>query len=93
MAPCAALEPHSRHKLRLTSESLLSDSWAEIEHQLDSSGSTRNGRDGVGGEGRLTCLQNHETGLPGTGHWWPSACAALEPTKPTFRFCGLNDRS
>ena len=39
----AALEPHSPHKLRGTSESPLSDSWAEIERQLDSSRSTRNG--------------------------------------------------
>ena len=39
----AALEPHSPHKLRGTSESPLSDSWAEIERQLDSSRSTHNG--------------------------------------------------
>ena len=43
-APCiAALEPHSRHKLRCNSEGLLSYSWVEIECQLDSSRSTRNG--------------------------------------------------
>ena len=42
--PCiAALEPHNRHKLRCNSEGLLSYSWVEIECQLDSSRSTRNG--------------------------------------------------
>ena len=39
----AALKPHSRHKLRCASDGPLSDSWAEIERQLASSGSTRNG--------------------------------------------------
>ena len=43
MTVFAALEPHSRHKLRCDSEGQLFDSWAEIERQLDSSRSTRNG--------------------------------------------------
>jgi len=28
-------------------------------------------------EGRLTCRQIHETGLPGTGYWRPSGYAAV----------------
>jgi len=43
MTATAALEPHSRHKLRCDTEGQLSDSWAEIECQVDSSRSTRKG--------------------------------------------------
>jgi hypothetical protein len=34
---------HSRHELRCDSNGPLSDSWAEIERQLASTGRTRNG--------------------------------------------------
>lgn len=45
MTAPAAQKLHSRHKLRCDSEGQLSASWAEIERQLDSSGSTRNGHE------------------------------------------------
>ena len=43
LIPCRCTEDPGRHKLRCASEGRLSDSWAEIERQLDSSRSTRNG--------------------------------------------------
>lgn len=41
---------------------------------------------------RLTGLQIHEIGSPGSWHWWPSGNAAQEPTKAIFRCYGLSDR-